>query len=257
MLNYSHEIEKEIDSIQKFILEKYGVNIKTKEQYIEFVLESSSLLIALKTWNKNLKDVFKNVEGVDNYFKEMISNTINMTILGTLDLKVPSLVMLRRTQECILSYLYYFEHPVEYYKKESDDNIRILSGFTELKEYIKKYPFSIKYNISESHVQDIVQVIINDWGLQYKELSNYVHGTNSKYFQMVEYFNEFTFSKTDIKFLTKQVKKTSSIINSLLICFYFDRYIKFDEYLEKSLIRNCISNDTQYKAKIVKIFNEI
>lgn len=257
MLAYTYELEKEFEGISDFIKAKYNVSIKEKEQYVEFVQDSLGLLMVLNIWNKHLDEVFRSVRGVDNYFKEMISNTIHMIILGTLDLKVPTLVMLRRTQECILSYLYYFEHPVEYYKKENDDNVKILSGFTELKDYIKNYPFSIKYNLADQDVKNLVQKIIDDWGMQYKNLSNYVHGTNSKYFQQVTYFDEFKFDKKDVNFLTKQVQKLSSIINALLICFYFDRYIKFDENLEKSLIRNCISNGTGYKEKIVQVFKEI
>ena len=32
------------------------------------------------------------------------------------------------------------------------------------------------------------------------------------------------------------------------------RYVKFDEKLEKSLIRNCINNKMDYNEKIVKVF---
>ncbi len=257
MLAYTYELEKEFESIDNLLKNKYGVNIKEKEQYVEFVRDSLGLLMSLKIWNKHLEEILDNVKGIDNYFKEMISNTIHMIILGTLDLKVPALVMLRRTQESILSFLYFYEHPVEYYKKENDDNIKILSGFSELKDYVKGYPFSIKYNLGDQDVRSIVQKIIDDWGIQYKDLSNYVHGTNSKYFQQVSYFDEFKFEKKEINYLKKQVQKLSSIINGLLICFFFERYVRFDENMEKSLVRNCINNETGYKAKIVGVFKEI
>lgn len=257
MENFNYELQIEFENIYKFILEKYKVNIKQKEQLVNYVKATLLFLESLKIWNKHLENEFKKVSGIDNYFKEMISNIIHAIILATIDLKVPSIVMIRRTQEIILTYLYYSEHPIEYYKKENDDNVRNISGFQELKEYIKKYPYFTKYNIDENKIGELVSKIINNWTNQYKELSNYVHGTNSSYFQMVSYLDEFKFVKSDINYLTQQVKKLSTIINVLLIIFYFDIYIHMDENLEKSLIRNSISNETNYKNDIVNIFMEI
>jgi len=62
--------------------------------------------------------------------------------------------------------------------------------------------------------------------MQYRNLSNFVHGTNSKFFQRAEYVDEFKFVKKDVNFLTKQVDTLSSIVNTLLIIFYFQEYIK-------------------------------
>lgn len=63
--------------------------------------------------------------------------------------------------------------------------------------------------------------------------------------------------KKDINFLTKQVSMLSSTVNVLLIIFYFKEYVYFDEHTEKSLIRNAISNELEYKRKIVEILKEI
>ena len=70
-------------------------------------------------------------------------------------MKIPALIMLRRTQELILTYLFYSEHPVELFKKEMDDNSRIVSGFYELKDYIKNYPYSMKYKVEDAKAQEL------------------------------------------------------------------------------------------------------
>jgi len=253
----NHELEIEFDNIDKFISEKYKVNIKKKEQLVNYVKGSLVFLQSLKIWNRHLDKQYNIVNGIDHYFKEMISNIIHVIILGTIDLKVPALVMLRRTQEIILAYLYYSEHPVEYYKKEKNDNIRNISGFNELKEYIKQYPFSTKYNVDEKRLKELVSRILDEWTIQYKNLSNYVHGTNSSYFQMISYMDEFKFIKKDVNYLIEQVNMTSTVVNMLLMVFYFNTYLSMDDISEKSIIRRAIGNERSYKSDIVEIFTEI
>ena len=84
-----------------------------------------------------------------------------------------------------------------------------------------------------------------------------MHGTNTQYFQGVENLNSFRFEKRDVNFLCKQIKKLTSIGNSLFIIFYFEEYVAFDENTEKSLIRKSIENEFNYKKRIVEILNEI
>ena len=143
----------------------------------------------------------------------------------------------------------------DYYLHDKYDHI--VSIINELKDYIKNYPYSMKYNVEDAKVQEIVSNVIDDWTMQYRNLSNFVHGTNSKFFQSAEYIDEFKFVKKDVNFLTKQVDILSSIVNTLLIIFYFQEYIKFDENTEKSLIRSAISNDLGYKKKVVEVLEEI
>jgi hypothetical protein len=191
------------------------------------------------------------------YIQEMLSNAIHIIILGNIDMKIPALLMLRRTQELILTFIFYSEHPVELYKKEMDDNIRTVSGFNELKDYIKSYPYSMKYNIEDVKMQSFISTVIDDWSRQYRELSNFVHGTNSNFFQKTEYVDEFKFIKKDVNFLTRQVKMVSSIVNTILLVFYFKEYVDFEEHTEKSLIRHAISNDIEYKKNIIELLKEI
>lgn len=47
----------------------------------------------------------------------MLSNAVHIILLGNIDMKIPALIMLRRTQELILTFIFYSEHPVELFKK--------------------------------------------------------------------------------------------------------------------------------------------
>ena len=260
MKSFGYELEEEFNAVTHFVEEKYGIVIKSKEQLVDFTQNALIFMMSIKIWQKHLffdSDSKTEMHFQEMYFQEMLSNAIHIILLGNIDMKIPALIMLRRTQELILTYLYYSEHPVELFKKEMDDNLRTVSGFNELKDYIKNYPFSMKYNVSDTSVQEVVSCVIDDWARQYKELSNFVHGTNSNFFQKAEYVDEFKFVKKDVNFLTRQMKKLSSIVNTLLIIFYFQEYVHFDENTEKSLIRNAISNDFEYKKKVVDVLKEI
>lgn len=257
MEEFGYELQEEFNAIAHFVNEKYGIVIKSKEQLVNFTHKSLTFMMSIKIWKKHLNSYFQTMPKTEMYFQEMLSNAIHIIVLGNIDMKIPALIMLRRTQELILTYLFYSEHPVELYKKEMDDNSRTVSGFNELKDYVKNYPFSMKYNVDDLHLQELVSSVIDDWTRQYKELSNFVHGTNSNFFQKTEYVDEFKFVKKDVNFLTRQVDLLSSIVNTLLIIFYFQEYVDFEEHTEKSLIRNAISNDLGYKKKIVEVLEEI
>lgn len=257
MLVYDYQLENEFNAVDAFLKDKYGVNIKQKEQLVSFVKSCLFSLLSFKIWKVHLNEHFSKTPKIEMYFQELISNICHIMVLGAIDMRIPSLVMLRRTQEIILTYLFYSEHPVEMYKKELDDSVRNIAGFTELKDYIKNYPFSMKYNVKDQDVQVLVSDLINDWSLQYKELSNFVHGTNTLYFQGIENLNSFRFEKKNINFLSKQIKRLTSIGNTLFIIFYFQEYVNFDENTEKSLIRNSIENEYNYKSRIVEVLKEI
>ena len=119
MVTFGYELEEEFNAVTQFINDKYGIIIKSKEQLV--------------------------------YFQEMLSNAVHIILLGNIDMKIPALIMLRRTQELILTFIFYSEHPVELFKKEMDDNSRTVSGFNELKDYIKNYPYSMKYILQSEY----------------------------------------------------------------------------------------------------------
>lgn len=252
-----YELEEEFNAICDFVSNKYGIIIKAKEQLVNFTKKSLTFMMTIKIWKKHLNSFFKKTPKIEIYFQEMLSNATHIIILGNIDMKIPALIMLRRTQELILTFLFYSEHPVELFKKEMKDSPRIINGFNELKDYIKNYPFSMKYKVNETKIQGLISEVIDIWTRQYRELSNYVHGTNSNFFQKAQYVDEFKFVKKDVVFLTKQVEILSSVINTLLICFYFQEYVYFDENTEKLIIRNAILNDFRFKKEIVDTLKEI
>ena len=55
MQSLNHELEIEFNNIDKFILEKYKVNIRKKEQLINYVKTSLIFLQSLKVWDNNLE----------------------------------------------------------------------------------------------------------------------------------------------------------------------------------------------------------
>lgn len=249
---------EEYRNISVFIRTKYGIEIDANEDLSKLAYAGLNLLSTLKIWNKYISSDEKIFKGAKNYFDEIISNTIHAMILAFLDLKIPSLIMLRRSQENILTFLYYSQHPVEFYKKEIDGQSKNLNGFKELKDYISSYPFISKYNdINNQNLQRFCSEILIKWTEQYQNLSNYVHGSNTKYLENTQFFDEFKFNKGDTRFITKNIEGFSSIINTLLIVFYFDVYSKFNDENEKSPIRCGIQNGFCFKSKIVEIFHEI
>lgn len=251
----THEFDKEFAAITQFVKDKYGIEIQANKELNDFTQKSLLFMMTIRIWQKHLSHIFKSVPMIEMYFQEMLSNAVHIILLANIEMKIPTLIMMRRTQELILKYLYYSEHLIEFYKKEMDESSKTVNGFPELKEYIKSYPFSLKYNVDNKKMQELVTSIINDWTKQYKDLSNYVHGSNSNFFQGAQYIDDFKFEKDDFDFLTKQIEILLSIVNTLLIIFYFENYIHFDENTEKSLIRDAIS--AVNKRKVVEILNEI
>ena len=76
----NHELEVEFNNIDKFISEKYKVDIKRKEQLVNYVETSLVFLQSLKIWDSYLNKQCNMVDGIDRYFKEMISNMIHVII---------------------------------------------------------------------------------------------------------------------------------------------------------------------------------
>ena len=122
---FGYELEEEFNVITHFIEEKYGIIIRSKEQSVNFTKKALTFMMTIKVWKKHMAPIFQKVPKTETYFQEMLSNAIHIILLGNIDMKIPALIMLRRTQELILAYLYYSEHPVELFKKEMDDNSKI------------------------------------------------------------------------------------------------------------------------------------
>lgn len=117
MISFGYEFEEEFNAITQFVEEKYGIIIKSKEQLVDFTQNALIFMMTIKIWQKHLSHIFASIPKTEMYFQEMLSNAIHIILLGNIDMKIPALIMLRRTQELILTYLYYSEHPVELFKK--------------------------------------------------------------------------------------------------------------------------------------------
>lgn len=258
-MNYTfdHILNKEFKSVYKFLKEKYNISILQESIIADFINDNIIFLLSLKIWQKNLKNLYLEKNNYILYFQEMVSNILHTMILVPLEMNIPTLFTIRRTQELLLKFLYYYEHPIEFYKKEIDHKSKNIKNINELKDYIQTYPFSKKYKINDFEIKSFLISIMDDWNKQYQDLSNFVHASNSKYFQSVNYLNDFKIKKDDIKFIHEHLKRLSSISNTLFILFYFKNYINFEEYNEKSIIRSAIDNKLNYKIKIIDILKEI
>ena len=129
METFGYELEEEFNAITRFVEEKYGIIIKSREQSVDFTKKALTFMMTIKVWKKHMTPTFRKAPKTEMYFQEMLSNAVHIILLGNIDMKIPALVMLRRTQELILTYLFYSEHPVELFKKEMNDNSRTVSGF--------------------------------------------------------------------------------------------------------------------------------
>lgn len=250
-------LDQEFKNLCVFISKEYNIAIEENKDLIDLTKASLTLLISLKIWDKHITDNDKIFFGAKYYFKEIISNINHAIILFILGLKIPCIIMLRRSQENILTFIYYSEHPIEFYKKEIDGHSKNFNGFKELKDYITSYPFDCKYLVSNQVVQKVCSEVLEIWTEQYQELSNFVHGSNTKYFEKMEFLDELLIEKEKINYLYKNIEKLSSVLNSLLIIFFYDLYEKFDDELEKSPIRRAIKNEYNFKSKITDIFKAI
>ncbi|MBS6062929.1 hypothetical protein [Criibacterium bergeronii] len=250
-------LHTEFEIINKFLRKKYNRSLLENKHLIEFTESCILLLLSLKFWEKKLEETYKDKADTIKYIQEMISDLLNIMILTPLEMKIPALFLIRRLQELSLKYIYFFDHQIECIKKEEDENYKTIKNLQEIKEYIKNYPFSNKYNIDKSKLENLITNIIKNWDNSYKEMSNYVHASNTSYFDKVNYLNDFKFEDKDIIFINNHIKNISSVVNSLFIIFHFKDYVRFADYPEKCMIRSSIESELNYKKKIIDIFKEI
>lgn len=258
-MNYTCDyiLLKEFKSIHNFIKNKYNISLLEDKKLIEFMNNCILLLLSLKIWKEHLEHKYPDKEETLKYFQEMISNILDVMVLVPLEMKIPSLFLIRRIQELSLKYIYFFDHQVECVKKEEDLKYKNIKNLQEIKEYIKNYPYSKKYNIDQSKLSKLIYSMLSVWDKSYEEMSNFVHASNTSYLDNFNYLNEFKFENKDMEFINNNLINISSVINTLFIIFHFKEYVQFKEYPEKSVIRSSISQSLNYKRKIIEIFKEI
>lgn len=258
----NRKLREEYDNLRFFVKERYNLEMKEDPEEMKrdeygMIFSFLYFLMSLKVWEENLAQKPTINKRSLTHFQENVSNINHAFLLTILHLKIPAIIMLRRTQENLLTFLYYNEHEIESAKKERDSNFRPFRDFSGLKEYIKSYPFREKYTMNDQQLRMLLSEIIDQWAHQYRELSNYVHGSNAKYFSKSNLVDALSISAADFEQIKKNVLILSSVFNALMIIFFFDDYVNFDEQQEKYFVRCAIANDFGYKSRIMHLFYEI
>lgn len=250
-------INREKDRIKTYISKTYNLDLTHLieiDNYLEINLRN---LIVLKIWKEKIV-ILLNLSAATQYLDEIISNFNQIIVLGIIGFKIPSFMLLRRSIENLVGFLYYKDHPIEFIKKENASEMtRKFISIKDVQDYIIGFPFYMYYESSNSNKCEIlIKRIMSQWMEQYKELSNFVHGTNSKYLELNDYLDDVSPSDITLKSLSKSILDFSSLFNTLFILFFFDAYVEFDKQ-QKSMIRGAICNDHKYKTELINIFSEI
>ncbi len=250
-------IQEQIEFVRKYVEENFGDYVGVEMDYFnDFWNEVIKSSLSIKIWINNLfnnQSIFSN-DSID-YLREIVSNTNQVIILGTLGFRLASCALIRRSLENILAFLYYKDHPIELFKKN------ILSEYKkktkELKDYLCTYPFEMLYRdkYNSNNLRNLVGKAIELWDEEYKNLSNFIHATNKKYFELINYIDEIGPQIDMLNYLKNSIKKMSTIVNLLNVLFFFADYKEFSRE-QKTLIRFSI-DDQRLKQKVVDIFGEI
>jgi hypothetical protein len=250
-----HLIEQK-KRIRAYLDDKFNINsdkLIGSDMYLDHLLQC---IVSHKIWQKHLTSTIP--PAPMNYLNEIISNHNQMLIMGIIGFKVPSYIMVRRSLENLLGFLYYKDHPIELIKKEYEIGLKKPPvKFGELQDYIKEYPFDSFYDRYDCKIMaQLLNQLMISWKEQYRDLSNFVHGTNSKYMELNAYMDDIYADKETFQLLGENVEKFRTISNTLLLVFFFDNYKKFIP-VEKVIITSAISEGLGYKQKIQDIFGEI
>jgi hypothetical protein len=246
-----------IDSNKNIVTAKineYGINLGDLDSYDDFLEVSLKGILSIKIWNNNLKQSTFVSDGPTIYLEEIIANYNQAVALGPLGFKVPLYAMLRRSLENTLSFLYYNDHPVEFYLSKRDDYKRL--KLHDYKNFIKNYPFEMKCDdIDVSKINVLVDKLLVLFTSTYKDLSNYVHATNENYFELTYYLEDVVPTNALLEEGTEHISNINKILNVLYILFFFNDYKNFEESA-KEIIRLSIPNEKHFKRSLMSIFGE-
>lgn len=238
-------------AVEDFLESKYSIDKNSIENFDSFSEEVIKNTISLKTWESKLEDSI-----AISFYREIISNYNQALILGLLGFNVASLSILRRCLENIIVFIYYNEHPVEFKKKEFDVTKRNFDKMEQILVYIKDYPFAIMYPSGNNEkAVKLVTKICEEWNRIYKELSNYVHSSNTQYLDLHTFLIDIKPTKDKLEKLQESFKNITSIVNTLCITFFYSKYDELDA-VQKKLIRECIQNKN-FTQHLIDYFQEI
>jgi hypothetical protein len=223
------------------------------ESYLDICLNN---IISLKIWKDAL--IEETPDGPNQYLDEIISNFNQLIILGAIGFQTPSNMLIRRSIENLISYIYYKDHIIEFHKKEFEkDKKKNYNKMSDLHDYVKDYPFIVLYGPEKSEkISKFLKQVMDFWWKQYSELSNYVHGTTSKYLELKDYLDDIKPNNEVINLLSKNVSNFSSLTNTILVLFFFQFYKELEKS-KKSIIRTAIIEEHGFKKELTDIFNEI
>lgn len=256
MLDETH-LNEQRENVSLYLQDRFNVQIDDLPNFKEFADSSLKSILSIKIWKKYLKENNTVLQGPDQYVDEIISNLNQVLVMGVLGFKIPSYIMLRRSLENTMSFLYYKDHSIEFFLKEYEPTKKNFLRISELEKYIVDYPFYVQYETHKcKKIKILLKRVIDVWSKQYKDLSNFVHGTNSKYLELNNYLDDISSENSTLMTLTEYIQSLSSMVNTLNIIFFFNIYKKFDED-EKSLIRWSISCGIGFKRDLIEIFGEV
>ena len=248
-------IEEQTKIVKKYLKSTFRTpvaKLSKIDTFLEILLKN---ILSLKIWTDELQNS-KNRNIFLNsliYLEEAISNLNQALILGIMGFRIPACVMMRRSLENMISFLYYKDHPVEYFRKELGT---LSTRMKDLQDYLIKYPYELIYSrVDEDRFKDLIRELIKKWNEIYRELSNYTHGSRKEYLELKTYIEDISPRDESLISLIPLAEKVGDITNGLLITFFFAVYLLMDEP-KKSLIRLSIK-DNDIKTNIINAFGGI
>lgn len=237
------------DEVINFLRSTFSIDAVANTELENCILQYTKSIISLKLWHQKLNSINAN-----EYFKEIISNYNQSLILSSIGLYVPSTILLRRSLENILAFIYYKDHNIEFIKKEFDESKRSFDKIDDLTNYLKEFPFKLYYPaINEAELKSLLEESTGEWKKNYKYLSHYVHSSNTSFLNLRLFLENITFDSTQVEKNLSYQAFTISFINTILILFFFNDYNILEQH-EKTLIRSLI--DTNSTQRLMRIFTD-
>lgn len=249
-------IEDQKNEVKQYLTDQFDLHIRDLNNFNEFLNNSIKGIIAIKIWKDKLRIDMDTDSAI--YIDEIVSNLNQVLIMGTIGFKIPSAILIRRSYENLDSFLYYKDHPVEFFLKEAEQPRRSFKG-EELKEYLEKYPFIIndypRFNSEKAKRLNLS--LIKHKSEQYSKLSNYVHATNHRYLQLSSYIEDIKPHDDTLDLINRFILEFNTISNCFFIMFFNNKYQELQE-IQKSAIRSSIGGgNRRYKKQLQEIFGEL
>jgi hypothetical protein len=248
-------IEDQKKEVGKYLHERFALDPSQYPDINEYLTNLVIGITAVKIWSEELDDMYQNTIP---YLNEIVSNFNQVIIMGSIGFKIPSTILIRRSYENMIAFLYYKDHPVEFYLKESEMPRRFLKD-DEIKGYLEKYPFEINNytSFNSDKAKLLITYLLKHKAQEYESLSNYTHASNHRYLQMTEFLNDINPNNDDIRLLNQYVMEFNTIFNTTLILFLNNEYQNIEE-TKKKLLRNTIGGgNRRYKNQLREVFGSI